>query len=39
MDEQNLQGGEVDDRIPILQLDPGAQKTKQNPDRNRERWF
>lgn len=39
MDEQDLQGGEVDDRIPILQLDPGVQKTKQNPDRNRERWF
>lgn len=39
MDEQDLQDGEVGDRIPILQLDPGAQKTKQNPDRNRERWF
>ena len=28
MDEQDLQGGEVDDRIPILQLDP--ERKKQN---------
>ena len=32
MDKQDLQAGKVDDRIPILQLDPGAKnKTKTKP--------
>ena len=31
--------GNLDDIIPILQLDPGAEKRKRNRDMNRERWF
>ena len=39
MGKQDLQGGKVDDRIPVLQLARSRSKKQKGTDVNRERRF